>query len=131
MSYVRKPFTVIATCCLGLLSSYPAFSFGPYTDGTNPYIVAFVHLRADQTKKDDLLVRIEMLQKKYGAAWDGQIFRDRGLMLRSAGPPSAVSDDVAIRMSLHRTDLSALSRESGAAKVERLRPLHFRAMNAA
>jgi hypothetical protein len=117
MSYVRKPFTVIATC-LGLLSSYPAFAFGPNPDGTNPYIVAFVHLRADQTKKDDLLVRIEMLQKKYGASWDGQIFRDRGLMLRSAGPPSAVSDDVTIRMSFHSTDLPALSRESGVTKVE-------------
>jgi hypothetical protein len=118
MSYVRKPFTVIATCCLGLLSSYPAFSFGPNPDGTNPYIVAFVHLRADQTKKDDLLVHIEMLKKKYGASWDGQIFRDRRPNLLSAGPPSAVSDDVTIRMSFHSTDLPALRGESGVTKVE-------------
>ena len=125
MSYVRKPFTVIATCCLGLLTSYPAFSFGPYTDGTNPYVVAIVHLRADQTTKNDLLVRIEMLQKKYGATWDGQIFHERGPNILSAGPPSAVSDDVAIRMSLHRTDLSALSRESGVAKVETIAAFAF------
>jgi hypothetical protein len=101
-------FAVIGTS-IGLLLSSPALAFGPYTDGTNPYVEAIVHLRLDDTNTK--LARIESLGKKYRFSWDGHVFRKPG-----PNSPSTRSDD--LRISLHRRDIPALSREPGVIKVE-------------
>jgi hypothetical protein len=73
---------------------------GPHGNGTNPYVVAIVHLRGD----GDVTRRIEDLQQRYGFSWDHAV--------------SPGSGDVAIRISLHRSDIPSLAREDGVARVE-------------
>jgi hypothetical protein len=94
---------------------------GPHFSGTNPYATAIVHLRADPTpmEKEQLVARIESLQQKYGFSWDGSFFQDQ---VRN---PSPGSDYFTIRISLHRSDIPALSREPDVTKVESISAYAF------
>jgi hypothetical protein len=87
---------------------------GPHFSGTNPYATAIVHLRANATatERNDLIGRIEALREKYGFSWDGSLFRDH------VHDPAPGFDYFVIRISLHRTDTGALSREPNVIKVE-------------
>jgi hypothetical protein len=73
---------------------------GPRGGGTNPYVVAIVHLRGD----GDVARRVEDLQQRYGFSWDHAVL--------------ARADDVAIRIALHRSDIPSLAREDGVARIE-------------
>ena len=73
---------------------------GPHGSGTDPYVVAIVHLRGD----GDVTRRIANLQQRYGFSWDHAV--------------SSGSDDVAIRIALHRVDIPSLAREDGVVRVE-------------
>jgi hypothetical protein len=86
---------------------------GPHGGGTNPYVTAIVHLRADEVTREggDLVPRIEALQKRYGFSWDHSVFRERST-------PSPGVDDVAIRIALRRDEIASLAREAGVVRVE-------------
>jgi hypothetical protein len=73
---------------------------GPRGGGTNPYVVAIVHLRGD----GDVTRRVLDLQQRYGFSWDHAVF--------------ARADDVAIRIALRRGDIPSLAREDGVARIE-------------
>jgi hypothetical protein len=112
---MRKTFAVIGTS-VGLLLSHPALAVWPIPEGTNPYVKAIVRLSPDTTNNE--LTRIASLEKKYDFSWDGYLFREPG-----SNPPSMRSDG--IRISLHKTEIAALSREPGVVKVEPIQAFPF------